>query len=315
VTFLKFVLAPFWLTFKAVQLIGSGINWLANTVIKGLAKALSPVTWSVRGIGSMFAGIGSGIMATIRMITGALMIPVRIIQGLISILGSGISFIGNSLAGFGTMITSVLMTPFNLIRGAIGLVQSAIGGLVSAVAGAMQFLWGMIPSPIKWALSQAANGVAWIVSALMPSKDDGNLEAVKMATGGLVKGSGSATSDNIPALLSPGEFVMPAGVTAGNLATLEGMRQGAIAEPPSAQPMATPAIVMPSPSAFTVGSSEPRSSAPITVEVALNVGGITIGASGQPTNDVRNELLGMLSSPEFQIACQEAMREAVEKMR
>lgn len=51
-------------------------------------------------------------------------------------------------------------------------------------------------------------------------------EMPKMAQGGRVKGRGTGTSDSVPTMLSDGEFVMPASVTAKELPLLERLRSG-----------------------------------------------------------------------------------------
>jgi hypothetical protein len=48
------------------------------------------------------------------------------------------------------------------------------------------------------------------------------------ATGGQIKGAGSATSDSIPAMLSNGEFIVNAAATAKNLPMLHGINEGRV---------------------------------------------------------------------------------------
>lgn len=60
--------------------------------------------------------------------------------------------------------------------------------------------------------------------AFASDEDIARLAPHKKAGGGLLTGPGTGTSDSIPALLSNGEFVMPAAATARNLPLLEAMR-------------------------------------------------------------------------------------------
>lgn len=64
---------------------------------------------------------------------------------------------------------------------------------------------GMVPSkPMK---TGKPTGMSTAMSAM------GTMPPVRMANGGEVKGKGGPTSDTIPAMLSPGEFVLPADTT------------------------------------------------------------------------------------------------------
>jgi len=139
-----------------------------------------------------------------------------------------------------------------------------------------------------------------------------------MATGGFVTGPGGPTADRVPAMLSAGEFVMPAAVTSANYDLLEAMRSGE-AMSPLVQPMA---LTMPTISPETVAAvsamgrgntAQPSNGA---VNVTVNLGGVTVQVNGgDSAQQVANELAGIFYSPDFQLAVHEAMREAVEKMR
>ncbi|EJW12731.1 hypothetical protein A33M_1701 [Rhodovulum sp. PH10] len=75
----------------------------------------------------------------------------------------------------------------------------------------------------------APNGAgSGAVSALASLFGSGGF-GVGMASGGQVRGSGTGTSDSVPAMLSKGEYVVNAAATAGNLPLLEALNSGRLA--------------------------------------------------------------------------------------
>ena len=58
------------------------------------------------------------------------------------------------------------------------------------------------------------------------SQDSPAINAIPKATGGMIRGAGTGTSDSIPALLSNGEFVVNAKATAQNLPLLQNINSG-----------------------------------------------------------------------------------------
>lgn len=69
-------------------------------------------------------------------------------------------------------------------------------------------------------------GGGGLLGGLFGFKDGGAVEA---ATGGLIRGPGTATSDSIPARLSDGEFIVNAAATRRNLDLLHAINRGEIA--------------------------------------------------------------------------------------
>ena len=132
----------------------------------------------------------------------------------------------------------ILLTGFLLFGTGIG---SLITGTVAAIAGFIPVLMGFIPalaaflaSPIGLAVLGTAavvGGGMWVANK-MKGNDDKNKKGIeqsgtqKFNKGGVVPGSGN--TDTVPAMLTPGEFVVTKGATEKyGTDTLEGMNAAA----------------------------------------------------------------------------------------
>ena len=121
-------------------------------------------------------------------------------------------------SGLGDRVVGGLDTLGNFINTGFGKVTV---GLLALAAGKL----GGKPSA-----GLAVIGLALSVAGTVASANAAASAAstAKAATGGLIRGPGTGTSDSIPALLSNGEYVINAAATKRNMAILESINAGAL---------------------------------------------------------------------------------------
>ena len=315
----KTLIAPLQLLWRVAQWVGGGLVSVLGGAIEFLSQPMRGVIWAVGKLGAGFAALWDWASPVIGAIGGALLL---VMTGPIRLLTRALGFLGSVFGAVFGRIGELVSAPFRLLQGWLTAIPMAIGSVFNAAMQAMsaglQFLWGLVPSPVRWLIEQAASGIGAIFGLNQQPQQPAN--PVKMATGGLVTGPGGPTADRVPAMLSAGEFVMPAAVTAANYDLLEAMRSGE-AMSPLVQPMA---LTMPTISPETVaavsamgrGNTNTAQPSNGAVNVTVNLGGVTVQVNGgDSAQQVANELAGIFYSPDFQLAVHEAMREAVEKMR
>ena len=136
-----------------------------------------------------------------------------------------------------TGVFFALLTPIKLVFTWLQTVKNAIAvGLVHAIktsVGVIQTWWGKLKGifsdPIKFMVNTVYNGgIRGVVNPIARLAGLPELPEVKgFANGGHVKGQGTGTSDSIMAMLSNGEFVIPAWlVKKFGVGFFESLRQG-----------------------------------------------------------------------------------------
>ena len=140
--------------------------------------------------------------------------------------------IASSLAGIAwDAISGAGVAAWNALTSAVQSAGSAISSFISSIAGitwdaisgAGVAAWNAITAAIQSAIAAALSFIG-----LKPSAPATGGGAGGMASGGLIGGRGSGTSDSNLAWLSRGEHIMPARVVAqpGVLSLLEALRRG-----------------------------------------------------------------------------------------
>lgn len=91
-------------------------------------------------------------------------------------------------------------------------------------------------------------GVFGWIGRLLGFRDGGIVQPRRLASGGMVRGAGTSTSDSIPAMLSDGEFVVKASATKKHRRLLEAVNDGALnslnrMKPPTSDTFATGNVV------------------------------------------------------------------------
>ncbi|MGB3203671.1 MAG: hypothetical protein WBB28_01645 [Crinalium sp.] len=152
------------------------------------------------------------------------------------------------------------------------------------------------------------------------------------AKGGLIIGAGGPTEDKVPALLSPGEFVVTAAATAPNLAFLEALNEngsakkfaegglvtgsGSRAETVTITPVAPKSVVLPPSlerSASSLASERGESgNGDTTIELNLSFGDIHL--SGASSSDSAQEFMELIQ-PKLERMVLEALRQRLEMNR
>jgi hypothetical protein len=146
--------------------------------------------------------------------------------------------IWNSMFG---PIKSVAQTAWNAIRGAVTRFWGAMKTGFRAGKDAVIAIWNGIKKPLAGPVNFLINTIwnngiakAWNTAVDivdLPGKFKApHLGGIKVATGGHIRGPGTATSDSIPARLSNGEFVVKAAQTKKWLPVLHAINSGFMRE-------------------------------------------------------------------------------------
>ncbi|WP_157095477.1 transglycosylase SLT domain-containing protein, partial [Hoyosella altamirensis] len=103
---------------------------------------------------------------------------------------------------------------FDGIKTGLELVRDTFDRIVKGIEKVWDGLKEGVAIPVRWVIDKVWNGgivKAWnAVSVLIPGMEKIDEQVVNFATGGHVRGPGTATSDSIPAMLSNGEYVLSA---------------------------------------------------------------------------------------------------------
>lgn len=198
---LQIQLAPIWASISA----GAASIWA------GVTTAIAD------GASSAFAAIGPVLSSLQEQLTAGAQSALNAIVAIFSEGGIGAAFLAAERASFEalwSLISSGGSAAFNALRSAaesvVSAISSAISGLIDRVRDAIS----------------ALKSLASARSDNSSSSDTGGGSG--FAQGGKVRGPGTSTSDNIPAWLSPGEFVIRAAAVrkwgSGFFAALNGLR-------------------------------------------------------------------------------------------
>lgn len=185
------------------------------------------LTAGLNGIRALARGIANGLVAVTSFVEG---IPGKIISALVDLgpkmassgKAGGKSFLSGLIDGFkavldwlGGLADKIFSVIGNLPSLFLQFGKNVIGQFVSGIEGAAKSVGGGILGLAEKAVSGVEKGIG------------GN------ATGGLITGPGSGTSDSILRRLSNGEFVVNAAATAKNLGLLSSLNSGLTPTMPS----------------------------------------------------------------------------------
>jgi phage-related protein len=293
---------------SSLQALGSAIVSLFKPLLNlfgGLGQKTDQVGWQMNLMGGVIRTVVNGLLLPFRLLIGVLDIVLKsinlLIQGvtwLVKGVAGGVGAIASLVQAVGSVIFNVLVSPFRLIA---GLVQG-IGSLISAT---LQNLWNMIPGPIRWLIEQAMAGAAFAFNSLTGTTQPTS-EVQRFASGGLVQGPGTSTGDRVPALVSPGEYVVNAQATRQNYGFLDAINSGLDVESAlQLMPIAPPPMV--APPAIAPAQAEPKM---VEVKVELNFapGSIVVqGGGAEAAQGFVQEV-----TPELQRAIRDALRDMVE---
>lgn len=189
------VLKPVW------NAVVSGARWLWNNGVKPVLDAFK-LGWEALGNG-------------IRWVKDNVISPVF-----------------NAVKNAGQTMWNGLKVIFDAVKNGI----KSVGDGFNVAKGVIEKAWNGIKDAAKGPAEFVVNKVynegilpVWNKAAGIFGMDDKKLKEVKFATGGRVRGAGTGTSDDIPAMLSNGEFVVNAKATRENLPLLHAINgpQGA----------------------------------------------------------------------------------------
>lgn len=227
VTIIGSAAAAFFLVTKAIG--------ITNVVLKALGKAeieaLGPVGLIIIGIAALAAGLvyAYNKSETFRKIVGGALEFVK------SVASTVFHFFKNNWP----LLLGILTGPFGLAvlfitkhRDKIVEVFKAVPRLISrAVSGAFDGLVSGFKGAVN-TIIRAYNGLEFkfggqtIFGQKLPGVTIGTPDIPLLATGGLIKGLGTGTSDSILARVSNGEFVVNAAATRRNLGQLQALNRG-----------------------------------------------------------------------------------------
>ncbi|HEY9879018.1 MAG TPA: hypothetical protein V6D29_11210 [Leptolyngbyaceae cyanobacterium] len=277
-----------------------------------LLEPLKPIT-------EMFGkgGSGGGLTKGIKIVAQALMIPVRLLT----------MFAVNLIKSFSLVIQVLLFVTKILVKGIVDPITAIVKGVLmagqavrDAFLAPFMMIWSFgtrlvemfqnlgqaiqsnLPGPMKWMFGGGGKDKG----------KEGGRKKIGYATGGLVRGPGTSTSDSVLApWLSNGEFVMPALATARNMSVLEMMRSGMDVQSmlkmlPVAPPPVPGELLQPRPTAV----AEAPSQRPIQINITFGDVVLSGGSGKEQAQEFMNAV-----NPDIQRAVKEALRDLLEKTR
>jgi len=235
----------------AISAVGSLISWLWNKAAKPFFKL----------IGDGFGVLGSGV----KWVWGHVISPtIHSVGSLIGWLWTKVGkptfgLIGGGFHALGGGVKTVydkVIHPVLKAFGALGtwLWTKAIKPALGFIADAFNALKKHIADPINFVITTIYDkGIRAffndVAKATGQSTRLAYIAPVKLAHGGPVRGPGTATSDSVPAMLSAGEYVMPARQTARHLHVLQALHRGQL-DYPEPRGFAAGGVVRPVPGDF-----------------------------------------------------------------
>nr|WP_255527362.1 phage tail tape measure protein [Trichocoleus sp. FACHB-46] len=285
-----------------LQLFGGGSGSLAGAIRLSVNIMLLPLRLLAQTLVSsikLISFIAQGIIKIAQIAATVMLAPFRLQQAILQ----GIQFVlGNIWQG----IVAIAQTAVNILLSPFQLIGSLVQGLGSLVTSAVQTLWNLIPAPIRWLAEQAIAGAGMMLNA---GSNQPPTPVQRFASGGLVQGPGTSTGDRVPALMSPGEYVINAQATRQNYGFLDAINSGLDVESalqlmPIAPPPLVTAVTPP-----VVTSSGPELP---PIQINLSFGDIVLGkATGA---EAANEFLDAIE-PQLQRRVRELLRDLIEKSR
>jgi len=277
--------------------------------IQGLGAALLAPFQPLLGI---FGGGGGGFL---KAAVSTVLAPLKLVEFLLTTIIKTVSLLIQGAIAVGTVFATMIMLPIQGVMMALG----AIGQLLYAVFVApFQAAWAILQQigTFFQTLTQQVLGFVLGPLANLPfvgqffSGESGTTEPVQgYATGGWVTGPGTGTGDKIPAMLSSGEFVVPAAQAAPNAGFLNAIRSGMDVESAlQVMPMATPPM-FPAPGTW---AADPTTELP-PIEVNITFGDIILGGGGTGPDQVQ-EFLDAIE-PQLEQTVRALLRRMVDMMK
>lgn len=208
---------------------------------KDLDVVVNDMTGGVVSLSGMVrnAGIAMGIAFGVQALIAVKTLTMAILTGLVPAVGKFFGAITKHPLGRIITVIAAIIVVFGDWIASLEIVQKWFGWIKDAAKSAFDWIIGKIQAvvekvkkmaqEIRAALSgtseaagKAGGGLAVAADAAGYAKGG----AVKAATGGMLRGPGTGTSDSIPAMLSDGEFVVNAKATKKALPLLAAINEG-----------------------------------------------------------------------------------------
>ncbi|MDQ3221897.1 MAG: hypothetical protein M3Q75_00220, partial [Gemmatimonadota bacterium] len=197
---IKQIFAGVW---KAIKGVVKGAVDYVKTIIRGGVDAIK-VAWS--GLGKIVTFLRDKVSTPIKAVFGGVRDRVvEIVRAVVDKVRTAWSGLTKIVDFMREKIRDPLLNVVNGLKTALG---NIFEGAVNAVKKAWDTLTGVVKTPINVVIGFYNDGIRWVwnkVIAKIPGVGElGPIE--KLAKGGHVPGSGDR--DTVPALLTPGEFVV-----------------------------------------------------------------------------------------------------------
>ena len=328
-----------------------GIKLVFGEVFGAIATEFGEVWSLIKELGSriiepfkplfeLFGGDGGegGIMlwAMQRMVRNVLL-PFKVLAVVLVGVVKLIAFFVKAIVWLGAGIVSMILSPFLLISMTIVKIVNLIRGAIEVVKGFGAMLAGAILAPFNAIVSRLGwifGKIKGLFGGITEGEDSTPTSVQKFAAGGPVRGAGTGTSDDIPAMLSNGEFVVNAASTAKNLGLLNFLNATGYlptidldyareygllkamemaSAPPSLEVAPAPKLDLPSQSEISAVNSSSQTNAIASTPINIEFSGDIIIKS-ESTPEMVKEMLAQLS-PQLALQIKTILRDEVERRR
>jgi TP901 family phage tail tape measure protein len=214
------------------------IDFIVGILTLDFDKAFRGIIQIVVGFAQIIIGVFRGLWEVVK----GIFVAAWDLLG--SIVGNGLIFLGNLLRVFFDGIGRLWNQFWNWVGGLVSTIwtniktgtkpffdwlSDAFETAVTAIGVVWDKLKAIVKAPINFIITVVYNkGIAWLWNKVADFTGLGRLPLGQaLADGGPVVGPGGPRDDKIPALLSNGEYVMPADKTSKYYPLLQAMRAGA----------------------------------------------------------------------------------------
>jgi len=293
---------------------GGGRGLLAAGIhlsVKAILQPLRATAWVLSLSLKTLSWIVQGAIQVGSVVVRAILRPLRVQISLLRAMASGV-------IGTGQAVWQFMVAPFETLwqlgQGLWQFFTTAAEGvqqlgqtIIDVLLMPFRALWGMVQQ-IFAVLSGPLRQLPLVGQAFQPPAAS---PVQRFATGGRVRGSGGG--DRVPALLTPGEFVVNAAASHRNIGFLEAINQGVPVESVlKVMPMTPPLMVMP-PAIRSARTRDPvEALEQASIQIEINIANINLGegSGAEAANEFVQEL-----SPRLKQAIKEMLREEVELSR
>ena len=212
--------------------ISAGVNYLTGVVWPAMTSAISNL-WTtyvspiVQWIGDKWNWVKDTISAGVNYLTGVVWpamsnaisnLWTTYVSPIVQWIGDKWNWVKDTINSGVTFVTD---TVFPAFHGALQGLRDFFGSIVDGITSVWNTLRGALAKPINFMINTVYNDgilAAWnTIAGILPGLEKGSPLAgiPEYAVGGAVRGPGTGTSDDIPALLSNGEHVWTAKEVSG----------------------------------------------------------------------------------------------------